>query len=180
MEQVKQGDWVQVHYKGRLLDGQVFDQSDGRPPLEFQVGGGQVIRGFEQGVLGMTSGETKTITIAEEDGYGPRRTDMVMQVDLSDFPPGVEPEIGQQLRLQREDGFMFMVTVMSISDTKATMDANHPLAGKDLIFDIQIVGISLEPTMEYSCSGCHHDEISDCQSHSCCEDACCHPNSENE
>lgn len=177
MAQVKYGDWVQVHYTGRLQDGQVFDKSDGRPPLEFQVGGGQVIPGFEQGVLGMNSGETKTVTIDEEDGYGPHRNDMVLQVDRSDFPSGVVPEVGQQLRLQRDDGFAFLVTVMSVSDTKVTLDANHPLAGKELIFDIQIIGISVEPTMDHSCAGCHHDEMSGCESQSCCEDACCHPDS---
>lgn len=136
----KSGDTVKVHYTGRLEDGSVFDSSDGRDPLEFTVGSGQVIPGFDEAVSGMSAGEERSVTIPAAAAYGDRKDDLVIVVDRAQLPPGVEPEIGQQLQLS-QDGRGFVVTVADISTESITLDANHPLAGRDLTFDLHLVGI---------------------------------------
>ncbi len=141
MAQAKEGDIVRVHYTGRLEDGTVFDTSDERSPLEFTIGSGQIITGFEQAVVGMEPGELKTATIPPEEAYGPRREDMTLTVDREQFPEEIEPEPGQHLQVQQPDGRAAVVTVSEVSESTVTLDANHPLAGQLLTFDIRLVDI---------------------------------------
>jgi peptidylprolyl isomerase len=136
--QVKDGDTVKVHYKGTLEDGSVFDSSEGREPLQFVVGSGQMIAGFDKGVVGMMVGEKKTITLSPEEAYGYPNEQNVMEVDKSNFPPDMELEEGMQL--MGPGGRP--VTVKAISDSAVTIDANHPLAGKTLTFEIELMEIS--------------------------------------
>lgn len=135
------GSVVQVHYTGTLNDGTIFDTSVGREPLEFTLGEGQMIPGFEEAVLGMKIEESKTVTISANDAYGPHRSDLILVINREDLPTGLNPEVGQQLQMTRADGGTSIVTVTDISDTTITVDANHPLAGKDLTFEIELVGI---------------------------------------
>ena len=141
MSQAKQGDSVKIHYTGRLDDGTVFDSSKGREPLEFKLGEGQVIPGFEVAVLGMATGDTKTARIEAEDAYGPHREEMVLKVEKGQFPEDIEPQIGQQLQLGQPGGEVVRVVVTEVSEADVTLDANHPLAGKALSFDIELVEI---------------------------------------
>jgi peptidylprolyl isomerase len=140
MKAAQAGDTVRIHYTGRLDDGQVFDSSQGGDPLEFTVGAGQVIPGFDQAVQGMAEGEEKRVTIPAEEAYGPRREEMVLTVDRGELPEGVAPEIGQQYQMSQA-GQTFVVTVTDVSDATVELDANHPLAGEDLTFDLQVVGV---------------------------------------
>ncbi|MCK8519256.1 FKBP-type peptidyl-prolyl cis-trans isomerase [Methanoculleus sp. 7T] len=141
MAQAKEGDTVKVHYTGKLEDGTVFDTSTERDPLEFTIGEGEVISGFEQAVVGMAPGEKKTATIPPEEAYGPHRDDMTLTVDRDQFPEDIEPQPGQQLRVQQSDGRAAIVTISEVSESTVTLDANHPLAGRSLMFDIQLVDI---------------------------------------
>jgi len=141
MAQAAKGDTVKVHYTGRLADGSVFDSSCDRDPLEFTTGADQVIPGFEDGVLGMSPGESKTITIPADQAYGQHRDELTAVFDRNQFPPDLHPEVGQQLQLQGENGEPIVVQITNVTDTAVTLDANHPLAGKDLIFDLQLVAI---------------------------------------
>jgi len=140
MAQAKSGDTVQVHYKGTLTDGTVFDSSEGRSPLEFTVGSGQVIRGFDEGVLGMNEGERKTINIPVEDAYGPANEEMIFTLNRTDIPDDIPLEEGMTLNMH-EDGNPrpTPVIVRKLDDTNVTLDANHPLAGQDLTFDVELV-----------------------------------------
>ncbi|MBS1745479.1 MAG: peptidylprolyl isomerase [Bacteroidetes bacterium] len=140
-EQAKKGDKVKVHYHGRLSDGSTFDSSAGRQPLEFEVGSGMVIKGFDDGVTGMAVGEKKTVTIPSDDAYGPRQEAMVIQFPKSNFPNEIIPEIGMTLQMHSENGQEIPVVITAISDDAITLDANHPLAGKELIFDIELVDL---------------------------------------
>jgi len=141
MVQAKPGDTVKVHYTGKLEDGTVFDTSADRAPLQFTIGEGQIIPGFEQAVVGMNPGESKTIKVLTNDAYGPHREDMVLVVDRNQLPVDLIPEVGQQLQSRQPDGQIIVVTVIAVSESTVTVDANHPLAGKDLTFDIQLVEI---------------------------------------
>jgi peptidylprolyl isomerase len=141
MAQAQSGDLVRVHYTGRLADGTIFDTSMEREPLEFTLGGGELIPGFEQAVLGMTAGESKTATILADQAYGPHRTGRVIDVERHHLPPDLQPELGQRLQMTRQDGTTINVVVTTITETQVTLDANHPLAGQDLIFDIMLVEI---------------------------------------
>ena len=141
MSQAKDGDTVKVHYTGTLDDGTVFDSSVGSEPLEFVLGEGSVIPGFEEAVRGMSPGETKTTTIEASNAYGQHETAAVFDVPRSQLPPGVEPEVGQQLGLQHPSGQMIPAVIAEVSDTSVTIDANHPLAGENLTFEIQLVGV---------------------------------------
>lgn len=142
MAQAKTGDIVKVHYTGKLDDGTVFDTSADREPLQFKIGEGQLIADFEQAVVGMNPGESKTIQIPSENAYGPRHEEMVLEVDRGEFPDGLEPQVDQKLQVQQQDGRSFAVTVTAVSETRVTLDANHPLAGKNLTFDIQLTAIA--------------------------------------
>jgi peptidylprolyl isomerase len=140
MQPAKSGDVVRVHYTGRLEDGSVFDSSAGRDPLQFQLGGGQVIPGFEQAIQGMSPGDERSVTIPADEAYGRRREDLMLVVPRSDLPPDLAPEVGQQLQLSQE-GRSFIVTVADAQEAEIVLDANHPLAGEDLTFDLQLVAI---------------------------------------
>lgn len=142
MVQAKSGDTVKIHYTGRLEDGTIFDTSTEREPLEFTISGGQVIPGFEQAVLGMAPGESKTEKIPTDQAYGPHREEMVIEVSREQIPPDINPEVGQQLQIQQANGQSVPVFVTEVTDNQITLDANHPLAGEDLTFDIQLVEIA--------------------------------------
>jgi peptidylprolyl isomerase len=141
MTQVKDGDTVKIHYTGRLDDGTTFDTSAGNDPLEFTVGSHDVIPGMESALIGMEPGNEKTITIPSDDAYGPYHDEMVVTVERSEFPEEMEIEVDQQLSVMLEDDQSIIVTIAEITDDVVTLDANHPLAGEDLTFDIQLVEI---------------------------------------
>jgi FKBP-type peptidyl-prolyl cis-trans isomerase 2 len=141
MTKAKHGDTVKLHYTGKLDDGTVFDSSVDREPLEFKIGGNQVIKGFEKAVIDMKPDESKTVTIPPDEAYGPYREEMIADVPRQQFPPSVQPEVGQHFELKQENGEPIVVTVTQVSESEVTIDANHPLAGKDLTFDIQLVEI---------------------------------------
>lgn len=140
MAEANRGDTVRVHYTGTLEDGQVFDSSQGRDPLEFQLGAGQVIPGFEEAIAGMEPGEEKQVTIPSDDAYGPRREDLVMAVGREQFPEDVTPEVGQQLQMKKGER-TFVVSVQDVAEDRVVLDANHPLAGRDLNFELELVAI---------------------------------------
>ena len=143
MSKVKDGDTVKVHYTGTLIeDGTVFDSSEDREPLEFTLGEGQLIPGFEQAVIGMEVGDDTTVEIASEDAYGERREDLELEVSKSDLPDNIDPQVGMQLQMQQqENGQAIPVQITAVEDEFVKLDANHPLAGKDLTFDIELVEI---------------------------------------
>lgn len=138
MSQVKNGDTVKVHYTGTLADGTVFDSSLEREPLEFTLGEGQLIPGFEKTVLGMSAGESRTVIIPAEEAYGPYREEMVLEVPRTQLPADMQPQVGMQLQIGEEQGEGMLVQITQVSDSNITLDANHPLAGKDLTFNIQL------------------------------------------
>jgi FKBP-type peptidyl-prolyl cis-trans isomerase 2 len=137
--QVQNGNKVKIHYTGKLADGQVFDTSlqDGRDPLEFTVGQGMMIPGFETGVMGMEVGEKRTITMASDDAYGPTRDDLMFEVPITNVPP--EVKVGDTLRAEVENGMMSLFTVTEVKIETVVLDGNHPLAGKDLTFDVELL-----------------------------------------
>jgi len=141
MEQVKAGDTVRVHYHGRLTDGTTFDSSEGRDPLEFQVGSGMVIKGFDEGVMGMTVGQKKTIEIPVEEAYGPKDPQAIIEFPAANFPPGMTPEVGMQLAMTNQHGHQIPVTIVEVRPDIVVLDANHQLAGEDLVFDLELVEI---------------------------------------
>jgi len=141
MQQVQQGDKVQVHYHGKLTDGTTFDSSEGRSPLEFEVGSGAVIPGFDNGVMGMSVGDKKTINIPADQAYGPRVEELVMDFPKANFPPDMTPEVGMQLMMHNGSGQQFPVTIVDVKEETVTLDANHQLAGQELVFDIELVNI---------------------------------------
>ncbi|MCC5871361.1 MAG: peptidylprolyl isomerase [Gammaproteobacteria bacterium] len=141
MAEAKQGDTVRVHYTGQLADGTEFDSSRDRDPLEFQVGSGQVIAGFESAVAGMAVGDSCTTTIVAEEAYGPRRDELVVDVDRSQLPGDMDLEVGQALQVKDQNDQPFVVHVAAVADDAVKLDANHPLAGRDLTFEIELVEI---------------------------------------
>lgn len=138
----KNGDTVQVHYTGKLNNGSVFDSSNGRNPLQFSIGERKVIPGFENAVMGMSPGESKTITISAEKAYGPYRQELLLAVDRQQMPADAPIQLGQQLQVKQTNGQVIPVTVKNISESQVILDANHPLAGQDLTFDIELVAIN--------------------------------------
>jgi peptidylprolyl isomerase len=141
MATAQSGDTVRLHYTGRLRDGSVFDTSAGGEPLTFTLGEGDVIPGFDRGVTGMEEGEDRTIEIAAADAYGERRDDLAVEVDRQQLPPGLAPEVGQRLQVGMADGGALDVVVIEVGDDTITLDANHPLAGEDLVFDVSLVEV---------------------------------------
>jgi len=141
MSEAKSGDKVHVHYTGRLEDGTVFDTSDGHDPLPFELGGGQVIPGFNKAITGMEVGEKKTVTIPSEDAYGPHSDDSTFMVPRENLPPGYDPKVGEVMRMETKEGQQMNVIITEVDEDSVRMDANHPLVGKDLIFDIELVKI---------------------------------------
>ena len=142
MSKAETGNTVKVHYTGRLDDDTQFDSSAGRDPLEFTLGTGKVIPGFEKAVTGMGIGDTKTVTIPAEQAYGPHHAELVLVVERGQMPPHINPEVGQQLEIHQQDGQAVGVVITEVTDEKVSLDANHPLAGQDLIFDLELVEIA--------------------------------------
>jgi peptidylprolyl isomerase len=141
MAQVKAGDQVRVHYTGKFENGTVFDSSVGGESLQFTVGAGQMIVGFDRAVVGMELGETKTVLIPADEGYGPRKEELVVTVERKNLPSHITPEVGRRYRVRQQSGTNVVVTVTALSEVSVTLDANHELAGKNLTFEIQLVEI---------------------------------------
>ncbi|MGD9032019.1 MAG: peptidylprolyl isomerase [Desulfobacteraceae bacterium] len=142
MSKVKDGDTVKVHYTGKLENGEVFDTSREQEPFEFTVGKQAVIPGFEKGVVGMEVGDTKTIEIPPEEAYGAKQDQLVVEVNKSEFPDDITPAIGQRLQIRQQDGNPIVVTITDLTEDIITLDANHPLAGYTLFFDVELVDIT--------------------------------------
>ncbi len=142
MQQVKNGDTIKIHYKGRLADGTVFDSSEGRTPLEFKVGSGAVISGFDAGVKDMSIGDKKTVHIPAAEAYGEKHEHLIMEFPKDQFPPDLIPEAGMQLNMSSNTGQMIPVVITEVKEDSVLLDANHQLAGKDLIFDLELMEIN--------------------------------------
>lgn len=142
MQQAQHGDKVKVHYHGTLSTGETFDSSNGREPLEFTVGSGQVIKGFDEGVKGMSVGEKRKIEIPVQDAYGEKNQELIIEFPKTQFPEDMIPEVGQQLMMSNGSGESFPVIIKEIKEESVLLDANHPLAGQDLTFDIELVEIT--------------------------------------
>ena len=142
MQQAKDGDKVKVHYEGKLSSGETFDSSQGREPLEFTVGSGQVIKGFDEGVKGMKVGDKKTVEIGQDDAYGRTDEDALFEFPKSQFPADVQPQVGMQLMMNNGAGQSFPVVIKEVKEDSVVLDANHPLAGQDLVFNIEMVEIT--------------------------------------
>jgi FKBP-type peptidyl-prolyl cis-trans isomerase 2 len=142
MAEVKSGDTVQIHYTGTLQDGTTFDSSEGRDPLEFVVGSGQIIPGLDSALPGMTEGDKKVVKVASEEAYGPVNPEMRQAVPREGIPADIPLDPGTRLQMQTPEGQALPVTVIEVDETTVTLDANHPLAGKDLQFDIELVKIA--------------------------------------
>jgi peptidylprolyl isomerase len=141
MTAAKSGDSVKIHYTGTLEDGTTFDSSAGRDPLEFSLGSGQVIAGFDEAVTGMEAGEKNTVTIPADKAYGQRNEEMVITAPREQVPPEINPEVGQQLQMAGPNNQPIIVQITEVTDEHIVLDANPPLAGKDLTFDIELVSI---------------------------------------
>lgn len=141
MSQVKQNDTVKVHYTGKLADGQVFDSSEGKEPIEFTLGQGQLIPGFEKGLIDMKVNEKKTVTIPKEEAYGAPREELIQEVQKDQLPEDIKPEVGMGLVSKTPDGKEMNLVVAEVKDETIVVDGNHPLAGKDLVFDLEVVEI---------------------------------------
>ncbi len=139
---VKKGDKIKIHYKGTLTDGTVFDSSEGREPLEFEVGSGMVIKGFDEGVLGMEEGDKKRVEIPVAEAYGEPVPENVIEFPKSNIPEDMELEVGSQIYLNGPSGQPIPAKVTAINEETITLDGNHPLAGKDLVFDLELVSVN--------------------------------------
>lgn len=142
MSQAKSGDTVKIHYTGTLDDGSEFDSSTGREPLEFSLGGGQVIAGFDSAVDGMSVGDSKTVTIPPGEAYGERHNQLIQEVPKTSLPDDMKPEVGMQLQSQSPDGQVMNLVIAEVKEESITVDANHPLAGQALTFAIELVEIA--------------------------------------
>jgi len=161
MDKVRDGLFIRVDYTGTLGNGEVFDTSKGQQPLEFKVGAGQMIKGFESALAGMSLNETKVFTLDPEDAYGHRDEERTLTFQRSELPPHVEPKVGQPIGMTSPDGKRFPAVITKVDDAQVTVDLNHPMAGEKLTFDIKVVGISENATQEVGCScGCDCGEES--------------------
>lgn len=142
MTQVKTGDTVRIHYTGTLNDGSTFDSSEGNDPLEFEVGSGQIIPGLEKALTGMEVGEKKKVDVPADEAYGQPDPSAKQAVPRSEIPENIPLDLGTQLQVQTPNGQVMPVTVIDVNEAEVTLDANHPLAGKDLTFDIELVEIA--------------------------------------
>jgi len=142
MAVAKQGDVVHVHYTGKLVSGEIFDSSEGRDPLAFTVGGGEVIPGFDEAVTGMQIGESKDVVIPVQQAYGERREELTQTVPRDLVQLGTDPEVGMQIEMHRQDGTVIPLLITHVDETSITVDANHPLAGEELHFNIQLAAIA--------------------------------------
>lgn len=178
MIQAKSGDLVKVHYTGTFNDGKVFDTSENGEPLEFILGSGQVITGFDKAIDGMKVNESKKVTIPADQAYGPHHQKMVVEMELDKFGPNAKPELGKRVHLSMEDGKHVPVTITALSETHATLDANHPLAGKDLTFDLKLIeAVDVPEGYHQGCGGCgsghgdcghNHEHDQEHEQGSCC------------
>ena len=141
MSAVKDGDAVKVHYTGKFEDGTVFDSSKDGDPLEVKIGSGQVIPGFEKGIIGMEQSENKTITLPPGEAYGEVRKELIIEVKKSEIPENINPEVGLNLQMKQQNGDIINLIVSDVTEETITLDANHPLAGKTLVFEIEVVEI---------------------------------------
>ncbi|AXJ00627.1 peptidylprolyl isomerase [Cyclonatronum proteinivorum] len=141
MSEIKQGDTVKVHYTGTLQDGSVFDSSREREPLQFEIGSGSLIPGFENAVLGLSVGESTKVDIPSGEAYGEVREDMIISVERDKLPADIDPKVGMQLQVQQQNGQAMPVVISDVNETHITIDANHPLAGRDLTFEIELVEV---------------------------------------
>jgi FKBP-type peptidyl-prolyl cis-trans isomerase 2 len=141
MSEAKAGDTVRIHYTGTLNDGSEFDSSAGRDPLEFTVGGGQIIPGLDREIVGMKVGDRKTVNVPCDEAYGQHNPEAMQEVPRASLPAEIEPEVGKRLQAVTQDGRQITVAIAAVTDDIVTMDANHPLAGQDLIFDVELVEI---------------------------------------
>jgi FKBP-type peptidyl-prolyl cis-trans isomerase 2 len=148
MPQARKGDRVKVTYRGTLDDGSVFDSSEGKDPLEFIIGEGNLIPAFEEAVAGLTRGERTTTRVPAANAYGERNEEMVFEVEKSFLPDNIDPQVGQSLKLKKDDGSAVPVSITAVTDGKVTIDANHPLAGMDLTFEIELMAIAKRPDKE--------------------------------
>jgi FKBP-type peptidyl-prolyl cis-trans isomerase 2 len=139
MRKVQLDDVIRVHYTGKLEDGSEFDSSKDQEPLEFKVGEGKLIPGFEKGVVGMKQGESKTISLPPEEAYGERREELITRMDKTELPSNISPDVGMWLQMKRNDGQAIPVVVAEVTEDAITLDANPPLAGKTLIFELELV-----------------------------------------
>ena len=162
MQEVKNGMYVSVAYTGTLENGEQFDSSEGNPPLEFKVGEGRVIKGFEEAVLGMTLDEKKTFTVPPEEAYGQRDESFTYEIPTDQIPSEIQPQVGQTLALRSPDGREVPARIAAADEQKVTFDLNHPLAGESLTFEIQIKSISDTPTQQDAGCGTGCDCSSDC------------------
>ncbi len=141
MSEAQTGSTVKVHYTGKLIDGTIFDTSQNVEPVQFVVGSGEIIPGFEQAVIGMQAGDNKTVTIPCNEAYGPKRDDLVADVERKDLPDDIKIEVGQKLQVGDNQAGTIIVSVVDMDDEKVKLDANHPLAGEDLVFDIEVLEV---------------------------------------
>jgi peptidylprolyl isomerase len=144
MRRAQKGDTVKVHYTGSIEDGKVFDTSRQRGPREFTLGAGRILGAFEEAVEGMAAGEAKTVRVPYREAFGERNEDLVVRVERSRFPSGLRPEVGLPMNIRHRDGSMLDVFVTEVTEETVTLDGNHPLAGKDLIFEIELLEIAGE------------------------------------
>lgn len=142
MSVATKGNTVKVHYTGKLKDGTIFDSSESREPLEFTLGDGNMIKGFDAAVQGMNVGDDKSVTIPSEEAYGEKKDEMMVDIPRTQVPADIKPEVGMDLSIQNQQGQPMPVKVVHVDEEKITLDANHPLAGQDLIFDIKLVEIA--------------------------------------
>jgi len=150
-EKIKNGDTISVHYTGKLENGDVFDSSQGRDPLKFTVGAGQLIKGFDSAVIGMAVGDKKTVTVPPEDGYGSRNEELIVDLPKENMPKDMKIDVGMPLQLADQSGNPVPAVVHEIGETVVKMDVNHPLAGKTITFDIEIAETGLTPDTPTSC-----------------------------
>ncbi len=148
MQKVESSMYVSVHYTGTLANGEQFDSSEGHPPLEFKTGAGQMIKGFEAAIMGMSLNEKKVFTLSPQDAYGERDESRTHEFARSDVPQEIAPEVGQLLALTSHDGRQIPASITAVDDEKVTVDLNHPLAGQSLTFEVEVVGISDTPTQQ--------------------------------
>lgn len=162
MQKVENGMFVSVHYTGTLDSGEQFDSSKGRTPLEFKVGDGRMIKGFDAQVVGMSLNEKKKFTLAPEDAYGERNEDYKREFPRAEIPAEINPQVGQTLALTTPEGQPFPARIVAVDDEQVVFDLNHPLAGQSLTFDIEIVGISDTPIQAQGGCGCNSSEGCNC------------------
>ncbi len=153
MKKALSGDTVQVHYTGKLEDGTVFDSSRQREPLSFELGASQVIPGFEKAVIGLEVGESRSVHIPMEEGYGPYHQELLSRVERKDFPEEITPEVGLPLEAHGQDGQTMRVVITEVDEESILLDANHPLAGKALNFEVELVAFGAGPEPEGCCGG---------------------------